>query len=419
MVVAVLFVALGMYLKSFEPLMVRRTSKLISLCALGPATLLVARIASIEPYYASVLPIALVSFVLAIAYHRPFALAVALTLSLLNAIMQADPVREFLVVAGGTALGVLLLDAVRSRNKLVMVGLYAGFAYCGLSVALGLLQSQPIMLVLGDAARGFASGLGAGVLLGSSLPFIESLCRIVTDISLIELSDTSHPLLQELVRRAPGTYNHSVTVSIIGEAAAKAIECNSLQVRVGALFHDIGKMLKPHYFIENKSLGEINRHDQLEPAMSTLIIIGHVKDGADLARQHHLPQPIIDMIEQHHGNTLVDYFYREASRVLNESETPDERIEESAFRYPGPRPQSKEAAVLMLADCVESASRTLVEPTPARIEKLVHSLSFKRLLDGQFSEAGITLEEVTTIENSLTKSLASVYHGRIKYPSTG
>jgi cyclic-di-AMP phosphodiesterase PgpH len=149
--------------------------------------------------------------------------------------------------------------------------------------------------------------------------------------------------------------------------------------------------------------------------MSTLIIIGHVKDGIDLAHQHHLPKPIIDMIEQHHGTTRVDYFYHEATK-LAASEEADETVEETAFRYPGPKPQSKEAAVMMLADCVESAARTLSEPTASRIEKLVHKLAMARLLDGQLSESGLTLEEVKLVEESLVKSLASVYHGRIRYP---
>jgi hypothetical protein len=206
-----------------------------------------------------------------------------------------------------------------------------------------------------------------------------------------------------------------VTVSIIGEAAANAIGANALVVRVGALFHDVGKMLKPHYFIENKGADAANRHEQLAPAISTLIIIGHVKDGIDLARQHHLPQVLIDMIEQHHGTTLVDYFFHEATRVLQGQS--DEDVEESAFRYPGPKPQTKEAAVMMLTDCVESASRTLSDPTPARIDKLVHNLALNRLLDGQFDECGITLEELRTVEESLKKSLTAVYHGRIKYPT--
>jgi putative nucleotidyltransferase with HDIG domain len=246
------------------------------------------------------------------------------------------------------------------------------------------------------------------------LPFIERMFDVQTDISLLELGDVQHPLLQELVRRAPGTYNHSINVASIAETAAEAIGVNGLLVRVGAYFHDIGKMLKPAYFVENQG-PEGNRHESLQPAMSTLVIIAHVKDGVDLARQHGLPQSIIDFIEQHHGTTLVEYFYRREAKRL-ESDPDAGELDESTFRYPGPKPQTKEAGVLMLADVVESASRALSDPTPARIESLVHDLALKRLLDGQFDECGLTLSELRTIEDSLVKSLTAVYHGRVRYP---
>src|SRR5947207_1573449 len=213
------------------------------------------------------------------------------------------------------------------------------------------------------------------------LPFVERVFDVQTDISLLELGDVQHPLLQELVRRAPGTYNHSINVASIAEAAAEAIGANGLLVRVGAYFHDIGKMLKPGYFVENQG-PDANRHESLLPAMSTLVIIAHVKDGADLARQHGLPQSIIDFIEQHHGTTLVEYFYRQAEEE-SERDPEGAEVDESSFRYPGPKPQTKEAGVLMLADSVESASRALVDPAPARIESLVHELAMKKLLDGQ------------------------------------
>jgi putative nucleotidyltransferase with HDIG domain len=254
----------------------------------------------------------------------------------------------------------------------------------------------------------------AGLLMLGLLPFIESMFGVQTELSLLELGDVAHPLLQELVRRAPGTYNHSINVASIAEAAAESIGAQGLLVRVGAYFHDIGKMLKPGYFVENQG-HDANRHESLVPAMSTLIIIAHIKDGADLARQHRLPQSIIDFIEQHHGTTLVEYFYRRASE-RNEANPDGGEVDESDFRYPGPKPQTREAAVLMLADAVESASRALVEPTPARIESLVHEIALKRLLDGQFDCCGLTLQELATVEDSLIKSLTAVYHGRIKYP---
>jgi putative nucleotidyltransferase with HDIG domain len=216
-----------------------------------------------------------------------------------------------------------------------------------------------------------------------------------------------------LAQKAPGTYNHSINVAALGEAAADHIGANGLLVRVGAYFHDIGKMFQPQYFVENQSPGS-NPHDGLQPAMSTLIIVAHVKDGADLARQHHLPQSVIDFIEQHHGTTLVEYFYKRAAKRLKDTGSDDE-LSDIDYRYPGPKPQTREAAVLMLADAVESAARTLVEPTPSRIQGLVEDLANRRLADGQFDECQLTLHQLAEIRQSLVKSLIAIYHGRVKY----
>ena len=232
-----------------------------------------------------------------------------------------------------------------------------------LTWATGLWQNQPIGLIASDSLWRAGWGLMAGFFLGGSLPFVENSFGIVTGISLLELGDITHPLLQELVRRAPGTHNHSITVGAIAESAAERIGANALLVRIGAYFHDIGKMLKPHYFVENQA-GAANRHANLAPAMSTLIIIGHVKDGVDLGRQHHLPEPIIDLIEQHHGTTLVEYFYHEANRRNDGNPDAADRPGDARSATPAPSRRRKEAGILMVADAVESASRTLSEPTP-------------------------------------------------------
>ena len=203
-------------------------------------------------------------------------------------------------------------------------------------------------------------------------------------------------------------------VASIGEAAAEAIGARGLLVRVGAYFHDIGKMLKPAYFVENQGQ-QANRHESLVPAMSTLIIIAHVKEGVELARQYNLPQPLVDLIVEHHGTTLVEYFYRRATE-RSQADPNAADVDEQTYRYPGPKPTTRESAVMMIADAVESASRALTEPTPARIASLVHELAMKRLLDGQFDACGLTLEELDLIEQSLVKSLTAVYHGRVKYP---
>jgi putative nucleotidyltransferase with HDIG domain len=331
---------------------------------------------------------------------------------------------------------VLLLGRIRSRTKLIYVGLATGLivagTHLGVDIMLGQVDDAIAPAIEGlpglrppswqglfgtlaiESSRVGLYALIACALMTSVLPFVEWFFGVQTDSSLLELGDASHPLLRQLAQRAPGTYNHSINVAAIAEAAADAIGAHGLLTRVGAYFHDIGKIFKPNYFVENQGQGG-NRHESLQPAMSTLVIIAHVKDGADLARQHKLPQPIIDFIEQHHGTTLVEYFFREATK-RSQQDPHGEEVSETTFRYPGPKPQTLEAAVLMLADAVESASRSLVEPTSSRIQNLVDEIAMKKLLDRQFDECGLTLKQLDLIKSSLVKSLNAIYHGRVKYP---
>lgn len=414
LLVMALFALIGFYIVRHEPEVARDLRRIAALGALVVVAIGLVRLAALQPWDAELIPVAIAAMILAIAYNPHFALIVTFALCLLTSLALGTGIGYFLVLMGGTAAGALALDEVRTRTKLIKVGATAALGYFLLTWATGLWQNQPIGLIVSDSLWRAGWGLMAGFFLGGSLPFVEGSFGIVTGISLLELGDITHPLLQELVRRAPGTHNHSITVGAIAESAAERIGAHALLVRIGAYFHDIGKMLKPHYFVENLA-GATNRHANLAPAMSTLIIIGHVKDGVDLGRQHHLPEQIIDLIEQHHGTTLVEYFYHEANR-RNDGNPDAAAVQERAFRYPGPKPQSKEAGILMVADAVESASRTLSEPTPARIEGLVRELIEKRLRDGQFDECGLTLREIGEIRESLIKSLIGIYHGRVKYP---
>jgi len=373
-----------------------------------------ARIVSEYVWGADVIPLLLLGMTLAIAYQQEMALLLSACVTLVIAISLGHDIQQALVLMATVAGAILVLRQVRTRGKLLSVGFVAASVALLTTLGVGTLYGQPWSLLL---KNGFTLALWsviAGSLMTVLLPTVERVFGVQTDLSLIELGDPAHPLLQELIRRAPGTYNHSITVASLAEAAAESIGARGLLVRVGAYFHDIGKMLKPGYFVENQSQGD-NRHDSLVPAMSTLVIIAHVKDGADLARQNKLPESIIDFIQQHHGTTLVEYFFRQASEQKDKNPESAE-VDESSFRYPGPKPQTREAGVLMLADAVESASRALKEPTPSRIENIVEELARKRLLDGQFDECGLTLEEVRKIGESLVKSLTAVYHGRVKYP---
>jgi hypothetical protein len=232
-------------------------------------------------------------------------------------------------------------------------------------------------------------------------------------MTLLELADASHPLFRRLHEEAPGTYNHSLQVATLAESAAEAIGANSLLCRVGSYYHDVGKITKPDYFIENQADG-VNRHMNLTPSVSHQIIVEHVKYGVEMAREYKLSKAIWPFIEQHHGTTLVEYFYRQACRGTSGGQSVE--VTEAQFRYPGPKPRSREAAILMLADAVESATRCLGEFSPAKIDLLVHNLAMKRLLDRQFDECDLTMRDLELIQSAMIKTVTSIYHGRIAYP---
>ncbi len=413
LVMSLLAVLVMLYVVRFQQSLAQSLPKIAGVCALVVLTLFLGMLLSQPPWYAVLIPLTVTAMVLTIAYNPQFALLLSFSLSLATTVALDTDLDHLLIQMGGLATAILLLRNVCTRTRLVEVGVGAGLASLAMTVATGLLSGQTWHLIVWDAGRHLVWGTLAGFLVTGSLPLVERCFGIVTDVSLLELADGSHPLLQELIRRAPGTYTHSMTVATLAEPAAEAIGANPLLTRVGSYFHDIGKMLKPNYFIENQT-GE-NRHDALEPALSTLVIIGHVKDGLELARQYNLPRPILDFIQQHHGTTLVEYFYREAMRLQENNGHGNGELE-SAFRYPGPKPQNRENGIMMFADAVESSSRALKDPAPNSLRKLVHDLLMKRLLDGQFEQSGLTLTELHVVEESLCKSLIALYHARIKYP---
>ncbi|HZU34448.1 MAG TPA: HDIG domain-containing protein [Gemmataceae bacterium] len=415
LIMSLLAALVVLYVGRFQTSLAQSLPKIGAICVLAVVTLALAIVLSRPPWYAALIPLTFTAMVLTIVYNPQFALLMSFSLCLATTTALGGDLNYLLVQMGGLATAVLLLRNVRTRTRLVEVGAGAGLAFMAMTIATELLTGQRWGMIGFDAGRHFFWGTLAGFLLSGCLPLVERGFGIVTDVSLLELADGSHPLLQELIRRAPGTYTHSMTVATMAEAAAETISANPLLTRVGSYFHDIGKMLKPHYFIENQT-GE-NRHDELEPALSTLIIIGHVKDGLALAKQYNLPRPVVDFIQQHHGTTLVEYFYHEAIRTQQYQGHNSAELE-STFRYPGPKPQTRENGIVMLADAIESTSRALSEPTPSSLRKLVHDLLMKRLLDGQFEESGLTLTELHQVEDSLCKSLIALYHARIKYPDT-
>ncbi len=384
-------------------------------------TIVTAWVLSINEFWrAELIPISMFAMTIAIAYHRELALLMSALAAMVFSISHGYGIQEFVILTATCFVASMLCGQIRSRTKLVYIGLISALVAFPTTIGVGTMTGHPLELnyffssLFVDALWFAGNALLAGLFMTALLPFLENWFGIQTDISLLELSDANHPLLKQLVQRAPGTYNHSINVASISEAAAEAVGANGLLCRVAAYFHDIGKMRKPEYFIENQGPDD-NKHDDLVPTMSTLVIIAHVKDGVEMARKNNLPLRIIDIIEQHHGTTLVEYFYNQATKQNETTENATD-IEEADFRYPGPKPQTREAGVTMLADSVESACRALRDPTPSRLENVVRSITKKKLDDGQFDECSLTLEELHTIEESLIKSLNAMYHARVKYP---
>jgi len=270
------------------------------------------------------------------------------------------------------------------------------------------------------------TGIFTAMLVGGALPLLENIFKITTDISWLELADLNHPLLKRMTIEAPGTYHHSLVVANLAEAAAEAVGANATMCRVGAYFHDIGKLVKPDYFTENMS-ADRNPHHELAPTMSALIIIAHVKEGVDLALKHNLNQEIIDVIQQHHGTTLVMYFYkralqqqedaRQGGKIMNIREEDIPEVRDESFRYSGPRPQSRECGIISLADTIESASRSLEKVTPQKIDQLINDLIQKRIEDHQLDDCDLTLRQIRLIAESFKFTLRSMLHSRIAYPT--
>jgi cyclic-di-AMP phosphodiesterase PgpH len=315
----------------------------------------------------------------------------------------------------GNLVAVYMLDHCRERIAIIRAGLAIGLINVVAVLALHLYASAGAAswtaLTLRVSAA-LLSGLFASMLASLLLPVLESLFDITTDIRLLELSNLNKPILRRLAVEAPGTYHHSIVVGTLAEAAAEEIGANSLLVRVGAYYHDIGKLKKPSYYVENQ-IYCANKHETLSPNMSSLILASHVKDGLSMAEEIGLVPKVRDLIPQHHGTRLMTYFYQKAKDAADDKHP---NISEADFRYPGPKPQSREAAILMLADQVEAAARTLQEPTPGQIEGMIRRLVQSTIQDGQLDECEITLSDLEQITRSFTRVITGVHHHRIEYP---
>jgi putative nucleotidyltransferase with HDIG domain len=379
-------------------------------------------------------PYAFAPLLLSVLLGRNHGLYASVFVSLWSSILFGKVDAPLLVcglISGFTA--VYLTLQVRKRSRLIRAGFGVGIAIWALSLTFGVIGPidlfSPIAIdwkMIGiQSALAIGNGIVTATIVGGIIPMFEHLFQVTTDISWLEASDLNHPLLRRMTIEAPGTYHHSLVVANLAEAAAEAIGANATLCRVCSYFHDVGKLVKPDYYTENMNF-ERNPHDDLAPTMSALIIIAHVKEGVDLALKHRLNRRIIDIIQEHHGTSLVYYFYKRAlqqqedartgGKIMNLREDDVPEVREETFRYNGPKPQTKESAIISLADMVESASRSLEKPTPQKIEQLVNELIGQRIADGQLVECDLTLKDLNLIAERFRFTLMTMLHTRIAYP---
>jgi putative nucleotidyltransferase with HDIG domain len=358
-------------------------------------------------------PIAFPALVVAALWDGRMALNLALVLAALLSIQEpfiSMSARMVLLVGGSAA--ALSVRVVRRRSQGLVLGAVIAGAYALACIGLALLRSREAADLMTCIMWGAANGVASALIAMGFLPLFEAFTKITTDQTLLELADLNRPLLNRLSLEAPGTYAHSINVANLAEAAARAIDANALLVRVGAYYHDVGKMVTPQYFIENQARGR-NPHDQIDPRKSAQIVRSHVIEGAKLAEQAKVPESVRMFIPQHHGTQTIGFFYDQA-RDAN----PGVELDPADFQYLGPRPQSKETAILMLADSVESAMKVLQEPTPERIRKLVDRIVDAKIEEGQLDDAPLTLREISRVKEQLASILSGMYHHRIDYPAT-
>ena len=366
----------------------------------------------LEAWYL-VIPVAAGGMLIRLVLDSEHAIIFTVLFALFVGIIAGNSLFFAIYTIAGTLVGITMVQQVKHRMALMWSGLAVGVVNALAILGYLLLQGQLLhAATFYHLLLGLGGGVAAGFFILAVLPVFESVFGYTTDIKLLELANLNQPALRELILRAPGSYHHSMMVGSLCEAAAEAIGANALLARVGSYYHDIGKAKNPQYFAENQKSGQ-NPHDKLKPNMSALIIKAHVKDGLEMARRHRLPQQIQDFIAQHHGDSLIAYFYHKAK----EAEDPNvPEVKEKDYRYPGPRPQSRETAICLLADGVEAASRAMPSPTPARLRGLVKKMIQKAFQDNQLDECDLTLQDLNKIGDAFNRILTGIYHQRPEYP---
>ncbi len=357
------------------------------------------------------IPVPIGAMLITLIFDFHTAIIFSFLISLITGIWLNDPSYTIFAFIGSLT-GAFSIIRCKKRSAFIKAGILVSIANLLTAVISLLVKGEAVteMLFLHTLMYVLFSGIAVASLISVLLPVIEYGFSITTDISLLELLDLEHPLMKSLMISAPGTYHHSIIVGNLAEAAAEAVGANPLLARVAAYYHDIGKVKMPEYFVENQS-GGINRHDKLTPHMSSMILISHVKEGVELAKQHGIPNAVTDIIQQHHGKSLITFFYQKAIE-----QGTDDGVLQEHYRYPGPKPQTRVAALVMMADAVEAASRALIDPTPSRISALVDRIVNNIFLDGQIDECELTLKDISEIKKKFTFIITSIFHKRISYP---
>lgn len=361
-------------------------------------------------------PIGIAPLLTALLIHPRLAMVMTFVVSLIFGMVNHFSLPFTLVATVGGLTLVAASTKARTAQQVWKAGILSGFAQMGIIFFFGVSFHWDREITLIALISSFVSALTATILSLGLRPFLEGFFSRTSNLRLLELSDVNHPLLKRMSLEAPGTFHHSMIVASLAEDAANAVGANGLLCRVGAYFHDIGKMVKAEYFIENQGAFG-NPHDQVSPSLSKLVITSHVKEGMALAKSYKLDQQVADIIPQHHGTSKIEYFYHKALKI-EEQDDDKEGVDAETYRYPGPKPQSREAGIVMMADSVEAASRTLEEPTHQRYKDMVYKIVNKKLFDNQLDETSLTLRDLHTIAERFTATLSSLHHSRIPYPET-
>jgi putative nucleotidyltransferase with HDIG domain len=411
----VIFIIVGIYLYIFQQEIYHDTVRLV---LLGLIVVITLSLTIAATYFSGYLvPVAMGAILIAVLLNPQLAVLMAIVMSVFVALVTGNDFRFMLVALFGALIAIYSVSQVSRRSDLTRAGFYV--AALNMVTIIGFFLFAGTLRFEYELLREFSVGILAGITNGlfsavmaiGLLPYLESGFGLTTSVTLLELANPNHPLLKKLLMEAPGTYHHSLVVANLAEAAAEAVGADPLLARVGSFYHDVGKVKRPYFFIENQ-LGE-NPHEKISPNLSTLIITSHIKDGMELAKKEKLPRVIQEIIEQHHGNSLVSYFFHQASEKCQDSK--DSPCEDN-FRYEAPLPESKEAAIILLADSVEAAARAMPKPIGGRIESVVRKIVKDKLNDGQFDRCDITFKELDMIASAFVKILSGIYHNRIEYP---